>query len=170
MRACSQRTSASANDVSSCSTTTRHWARSESRSYDAAQRALYTDLREGGVTQGGSTITQQLVKNLYVGDEQTFTRKIDEAALAWQIEDQLSKEQILARYLNTVYFGQGAYGVQAAARTFFNENAEDLSLTQSATLAGSIAIRAAPPSEPAGLSISSTRRPRRRPTSRLGTA
>ncbi|MEP6477571.1 MAG: transglycosylase domain-containing protein [Actinomycetota bacterium] len=105
----------------------------------ALLRAAYINVLSGRIVEGGSTITQQLVKNLYVGDEQTFTRKIDEAALAWQIEDQLSKEQILARYLNTVYFGQGAYGVQAAAQTFFNENAEDLSLTQSATLAGSIA-------------------------------
>jgi penicillin-binding protein 1A len=105
----------------------------------ALLRAAYINLRSGRIVEGGSTITQQLVKNLYVGDERTFGRKIDEAALAWQLEEQLTKEQILARYLNTVYFGQGAYGVQAAARQFFNEDAKDLSLAQSATLAGSIA-------------------------------
>ena len=65
--------------------------------------------------EGGSTITQQLVKNLYVGDEESFRRKIDEASLAWQLEDRLTKDQILTQYLNTVYFGEGAYGVQAAA-------------------------------------------------------
>jgi len=105
----------------------------------ALVRAAYINLRSGRIVEGGSTITQQLVKNLYVGDERTFGRKIDEAALAWQLEEQLTKEQILARYLNTVYFGQGAYGVQAAARQFFNEDAKDLTLAQSATLAGSIA-------------------------------
>jgi penicillin-binding protein 1A len=105
----------------------------------ALLRAAYINVQSGEIVEGGSTITQQLVKNLYVGDEQTFGRKIDEAALAWQMEDQLSKEQILMKYLNTVYFGQGAYGVQAAARTFFNEDAKDLTITQSATLAGSIA-------------------------------
>jgi penicillin-binding protein 1A len=105
----------------------------------ALLRAAYINLRSGRIVEGGSTITQQLVKNLYVGDERTFGRKIDEAALAWQLEEQLTKEQILARYLNTVYFGQGAYGVQAAARQFFNEDAKDLTLAQSATLAGSIA-------------------------------
>ena len=105
----------------------------------ALLRAAYINLRSGRIVEGGSTITQQLVKNLYVGDERTFGRKIDEAALAWQLEEQLTKEQILAKYLNTVYFGQGAYGVQAAARQFFDEDAKDLTLAQSATLAGSIA-------------------------------
>jgi penicillin-binding protein 1A len=105
----------------------------------ALLRAAYINLRSGRIVEGGSTITQQLVKNLYVGDERTFGRKIDEAALAWQLEEQLTKEQLLAKYLNTVYFGQGAYGVQAAARQFFDEDAKDLTLAQSATLAGSIA-------------------------------
>jgi penicillin-binding protein 1A len=105
----------------------------------ALLRAAYIDVVSGEIVEGGSTITQQLVKNLYVGDEETFGRKIDEAALAWQMEEELSKEQILAKYLNTVYFGQGAYGIQAAARRFFNKDAKDLTLSQSATLAGSIA-------------------------------
>jgi penicillin-binding protein 1A len=104
----------------------------------ALLRAAYIDLRAGGYVEGGSTITQQLVKNLYVGNAVTLTRKIDEAALAWQLEEKLTKEQILAKYLNTVYFGEGAYGVQAAARQFFDVDAKDLTLAQSATLAGSI--------------------------------
>ena len=107
--------------------------------FRALIRAAYIDCDAGRIVKGGSTITQQLVKNLYVGDARHARRKIDEAALAWQLEDQLTKEQILAQYLNTVYFGEGAYGVQAAARQFFNEDAKDLTLAQSATLAGSIA-------------------------------
>jgi penicillin-binding protein 1A len=79
------------------------------------------------------------VKQLYVGSAQTFDRKINEAALAWQMEDVYTKDQILAKYLNTVYFGEGAYGVQAAAQRFFNEDASSLTLAQSATLAGLIA-------------------------------
>ena len=105
----------------------------------ALLRAAYIDVRAGGYVEGGSTITQQLVKNLYVGNDVTLTRKINEASLAWQLEERFTKEQILARYLNTVYFGQGAYGVQAAARQFFAEDARTLTLAQSATLAGSIA-------------------------------
>src|SRR5206468_7039613 len=82
---------------------------------EAILRAAVNDLRSGHVVEGGSTITQQLVKNLYVGDDQSFGRKVDEALLAWQLEDRLSKQEILTRYLNTVYFGEGAYGIQAAA-------------------------------------------------------
>ena len=81
-------------------------------------RAAYADVAAGRIVEGGSTITQQLVKQLYVGDDETLRRKIDEAVLAWQLEDRLTKDQILTKYLNTVYFGQGAYGIQAArART-----------------------------------------------------
>lgn len=105
---------------------------------EAIGRAAVVNLTEGEVVEGGSTITQQLVKLLYVGDEETFARKRDEAALAWQLEDRLGKEQILTRYLNTVYFGQGAYGAQAAARTYFDVDAADLTLAQSALLAGLI--------------------------------
>ena len=105
---------------------------------EAIVRAAVNDLRTGQVVEGGSTITQQLVKNLYTGDEQSFRRKLDEAALAWQMENELSKQEILTRYLNTVYLGEGAYGVQAAARTYFGVDAADLSLAQSAMLAGLI--------------------------------
>ena len=87
----------------------------------AIVRAAYQDARAGKTVEGGSTITQQLVKNLYVGAADTFRRKVDEAALAWQLEDQLTKQQIITQYLNTVYFGEGAYGVEAAARTYFAE-------------------------------------------------
>jgi penicillin-binding protein 1A len=105
---------------------------------EAIGRAAVVNLTEGEVVEGGSTITQQLVKNLYVGDAETFARKRDEAVLAWQLEDRVSKEQILTRYLNTVYFGQGAYGAQAAARTYFGVDADELTLSQSAVLAGLI--------------------------------
>jgi hypothetical protein len=88
----------------------------------AIVRAAYDNAESGQTIEGGSTLTQQLVKNLYTGDERTFLRKFDEAVLAWQLEDEMSKDQILTEYLNTVYFGQGAYGVQAAARTFFEQN------------------------------------------------
>lgn len=105
---------------------------------EAIARAAWMNLTSGEVVEGGSTITQQLVKNLYVGDEESFRRKYEEAVLAWQMEDRLPKEQILTRYLNTVYFGQGAYGAQAAARTFFGLDASELTLAQSAMLAGLI--------------------------------
>jgi penicillin-binding protein 1A len=104
----------------------------------AIVRATYMDLRTGSIVEGGSTITQQLVKNLYTGTDRTIARKLSEASLAWQLEDRLSKDQILTRYLNTVYFGRGAYGVQAAARTFFGIDAKDLGLARSALLAGLI--------------------------------
>jgi penicillin-binding protein 1A len=101
-------------------------------------RATYVNLRDGSIEEGGSTITQQLVKNLYTGADRTVGRKLSEAMLAWQLEDRLTKDEILTRYLNTVYFGKGAYGVQAAARTFFGVDAQDLDLARSALLAGLI--------------------------------
>src|ERR671935_2535184 len=102
----------------------------------ALLRAAYIDATEGRIVEGGSTITQQLVKNLYVGNADTLSRKLKEAVLAWQLEGKLSKEQILRKYLNTVYFGNGAYGIEAAAQTYFGEPASDLTLTQAALLAG----------------------------------
>jgi penicillin-binding protein 1A len=104
----------------------------------ALLRAAYIDATTGTLVQGGSTITQQLVKNLYVGNEQSLGRKIKEAYLAWQLEHKLSKDQILTKYLNTVYFGNGAYGIQAAAQTYFGEDATALTLTQASLLAGVI--------------------------------
>ncbi|MGZ8631515.1 MAG: penicillin-binding protein [Actinomycetota bacterium] len=104
----------------------------------AIARAAVVNASEGMVVEGGSTITQQLVKNLYVGQADTLRRKLDEASLAWQLEDRLTKDQILTKYLNTVYLGEGAYGVQSAARTYFSIDARDLTLAQSALLAGLI--------------------------------
>ncbi|HEX2422747.1 MAG TPA: transglycosylase domain-containing protein, partial [Actinomycetota bacterium] len=103
---------------------------------EAILRAAVNDLRSGHVVEGGSTITQQLVKNLYTGDQQSFGRKIDEALLAWQLENRLSKQEILTRYLNTVYFGEGAYGIQAAAKTYIGVDASALTLAECAMLAG----------------------------------
>jgi penicillin-binding protein 1A len=101
-------------------------------------RATWADLRNRGAVQGGSTITQQYVKNTYLGQERTFARKLKEAALAVKIQRKLSKRQILERYLNTVYFGRRAYGVQAAARAYYGKDVEQLGLNESAFLAGLI--------------------------------
>ena len=85
-------------------------------------RALFIDLKAGKVEEGASTITQQLVGSLYLDRTDTsFTRKFREAMLAWQLESQMSKDEILDLYLNTVYFGSNAYGVEAAARTYFDK-------------------------------------------------
>jgi penicillin-binding protein 1A len=105
----------------------------------ALLRAAYVDATSGRVVEGGSTITQQLVKQVYLSDETTLNRKINEAYLAWQMEHRFTKEQILTKYLNTVYFGNGAYGVMAAARTYFDKEPLDLTLAESALLAGMIA-------------------------------
>ena len=99
-------------------------------------RALWEDLRSQGVVEGGSTITQQFVKNAYVRNERTIARKVREAALAWQLEQRWSKDRILLAYLNTIYFGNGAYGIQQAARTYFGKGAKRLTLAESALLAG----------------------------------
>jgi membrane peptidoglycan carboxypeptidase len=105
----------------------------------AIARALVSNVDAGGVRQGGSTITQQLVKNALLDSDTTFNRKIREAALALEVERQLSKEEILETYLNTVYFGAGAYGVQAAAETYFGVGVEWLGWAEGALLAGMIA-------------------------------
>ncbi|HEX7168819.1 MAG TPA: transglycosylase domain-containing protein [Acidimicrobiales bacterium] len=100
-------------------------------------RATYADLR-GQRLQGGSTITQQYVKNVYLGRERTLTRKVREAALALKVERRYGKDEILERYLNTVYFGRGAYGVQAATRAYFGKDVGDVTLSEAAYLAGLI--------------------------------
>ena len=99
-------------------------------------RALYTNIRGHGVSEGGSTITQQLAKNAYLTQERTLTRKVQEVFLALQLERQYTKKEILEMYLNQIYFGQGAYGVQAAAQTYFGKDVEDLDLNECAMLAG----------------------------------
>ncbi len=103
--------------------------------YLGVVRAMVENLRAGSVVQGGSTITEQYVKNAYVGNERTYKRKLNEAVLAWQLEDQWTKDKILTAYLNTVYYGAGAYGVEAAARTYFHKHASELSLKEAAMLA-----------------------------------
>jgi penicillin-binding protein 1A len=104
----------------------------------AIVRAAWADLT-GGTFQGGSTITQQLVKNLYLGSERSLWRKIREAVYSIRYEREFSKDEILERYLNTVYLGHGAYGVEAASRLYFDAPVEDLTLAQAATLAGIVA-------------------------------
>jgi penicillin-binding protein 1A len=109
----------------------------------AIVRAGWADVTSGSLGQGGSTITQQYVKNVLTGTERSLARKVREAILAMKLERELTKGEILEGYLNTVYFGHGAYGVQAAARTYFDVDAEDLSLKRSALLAGLIAAPSA---------------------------
>jgi penicillin-binding protein 1A len=99
-------------------------------------RALYANIRGRGVSEGGSTITQQLAKNAYLTQERTLARKVQEVFLALQLERQYTKQEILEMYLNQIYFGQGAYGVQAAAQTYFGKDVEDLTLNECAMLAG----------------------------------
>ena len=99
-------------------------------------RALVNNLAGRGVMQGGSTLTQQLAKNLFLTQERTFSRKIQEAILALWLEHKYSKDQILELYLNRVYFGSGAYGVDAAAQKYFGRSARDVTLPEAAMLAG----------------------------------
>jgi len=101
-------------------------------------RAFVADVRTGRVEQGGSTITQQLVKNLYVGRQRSITRKLREALIAAQVERVLPKQEILTRYLNTIYLGESVFGVQAAAQSYFRKDAKSLTLSEAALLAGII--------------------------------
>src|SRR5207249_8917169 len=104
----------------------------------ALVRAALRNAQAGRIVQGGSTITEQLVKNTIGSDERTLIRKVHEAETAWALEDRYSKDDILDMYMNTVYFGQGAYGIESAARTYFSRPARRLGLDQSALLAGLI--------------------------------
>lgn len=99
-------------------------------------RALFANFEAGHVVQGGSTITQQLAKNLFLTPEQTLERKMEEAILAIWLEMKFTKDEILTLYLNRAYFGAGTYGVEAAARRYFNKSARDVTLKEAATLAG----------------------------------
>ncbi|KOP25416.1 penicillin-binding protein [Hapalosiphon sp. MRB220] len=101
-------------------------------------RAVVTNWVAGGVREGGSTITMQLVKNLFLSQRRQFTRKIAEAVLAIRLEQILTKDQVLEMYLNQVYWGHNNYGVQTAARSYFNKSAEYLTLGESAMMAGLI--------------------------------
>jgi penicillin-binding protein 1A len=101
-------------------------------------RALVADLRGGGVRQGGSTITQQLAKTNFLSGDRTIKRKAQEVIIAFWLEAWLTKQEILSRYLSSVYFGDGVYGLRAAAHHYFNREPESLNLAQSAMLAGMV--------------------------------
>ncbi|WP_338780771.1 PBP1A family penicillin-binding protein [Metabacillus sp. FJAT-52054] len=101
-------------------------------------RAAFKNIAAGGVVEGGSTITQQLAKNTFLTQDQTFTRKFDEYFLAKKIEQKYSKENILELYANQVYFGEGAWGLKSAAQTYFGKEPKDLSNSESAILVGLI--------------------------------
>ena len=98
-------------------------------------RALLTNLAHGKIVQGGSTITQQLVKNAFLSSEKSITRKIQELVLATKIENNYSKDEILGFYFNQIPYGSNAYGIEAASQTYFNKSAKDLNLAEAATLA-----------------------------------
>lgn len=104
--------------------------------YVGIVRALKSDVSAGGYAQGGSTIEQQLIRNLYLTPHQSISRKLTEACLAVQLDKKWSKDRVLATYLNDIYFGQQAYGIEAAARAYFGVHAKDLTLEQAAMLAG----------------------------------
>jgi penicillin-binding protein 1A len=99
-------------------------------------RAFLMNIKAGRVVEGGSTITQQLARNLFLSRDQTLSRKVREALLSLQIERNFTKKQILEMYLNQIYFGQGAYGVESASRTYFGKHAQDMTLAECAMLAG----------------------------------
>lgn len=104
--------------------------------FQSAARALWIDLRRKGYSQGASTLTMQYVRNVYLNQQKTAERKLKEIALSLQLESIWSKDRILTAYLNTVYYGNGTYGIQAAAKEYFDKDAKDLSLAQAALLVG----------------------------------
>jgi monofunctional biosynthetic peptidoglycan transglycosylase len=110
-------------------------------SFEGIRRAALENWRRGGYARGGSTITQQVVKNLFLTREKTFRRKFDEAVLAWRLERSLSKEKILELYLNIVEWGssesrEGIFGAEAASRFYFGRSAAELTWAEAALLAG----------------------------------
>ena len=113
---------------------------------------LIADVLHRGASQGGSTITQQLAKNLFLTQQRTVSRKLQELVLAIWLEHKFSKAQILDLYLNRVYFGSGAYGVEAAAQRYFGKSARQLTLAEAALLAGLVQSpsRLAPSHNPDG--------------------
>ncbi len=118
-------------------------AAEDSRFYDhpgldlfSVLRAAVINIKRGGKAQGGSTITQQVARSLLLTPEKSYIRKFREAILAWRIDQLLTKDEILYIYLNQIYLGEGAYGVQSAARVYFNKSADELNLAECAVLAG----------------------------------
>src|SRR6056297_1258782 len=99
-------------------------------------RAFFKNLEAGRIVQGGSTITQQVTRSFFLTPERSYSRKIKEAILAYRIDKQFSKEQILYLYLNQIYLGHGAYGVEAAAQNYFRKTAPDMNIAECAMLAG----------------------------------
>ena len=99
-------------------------------------RALMVDARSNGVVQGGSSLTQQLAKNIFLSNERTLTRKVKEAYLALWLEGHLTKREILQLYLDRVYMGGGTFGIQAASQFYFGKSVRDVSLAEAAMLAG----------------------------------
>ncbi len=122
---------------------------------EATARALLADVSAGAAVQGGSTIAQQLVKNIYLTDQKTLSRKVREGVLAERLEEKYTKSEILNAYLNTVYLGSGAYGVQAASKEYFNKDADELDVAEAALLAGLIQAPSAydPITDPEGARI-----------------
>jgi membrane peptidoglycan carboxypeptidase len=116
----------------------RHFYNEPAVSASGTLRALFTDLRGGDIQQGGSTITQQYVKNAYLTQQRTLSRKLNEILIAIKLGQERSKNQILEDYLNTIYFGRGAFGVAAAAKAYFREPLQKLTVSQDAMLAGLI--------------------------------
>ena len=107
--------------------------------YFGMLRAVFANLRAGHTRQGASTITQQVVKNVLLDSERTYQRKIKETILARRLEKELSKDEIFALYLNTIYLGHGRYGIEEASRYYFGKKAKDLDVPEAALLAGLVA-------------------------------
>ena len=107
-------------------------------SYKGIIRAMLNNIKNRSFAQGGSTISQQLIKNTHLSNKKTISRKIDEALLTQQLEDKFSKKEILQAYLNAIYFGQGTFGIEKASQKYFAKSAKDLTISESATLAGII--------------------------------
>ncbi len=106
--------------------------------YKALTRAMFRNLKSGFLKEGGSTISQQLIKNTHLSNEKTFKRKLSEIKLAKQLEKKFTKNEILEKYLNTIYFGDNCYGIDNASNYYFNKSAKNLTINESASLAGCI--------------------------------
>ncbi len=114
----------------------KHFYQHSGVDWQGIARAFWADVQNRSLKQGGSTITQQLAKNLYTDGERTITRKAKEALIAAQVERVMNKDEILAKYLNTVYMGDSVFGVEAAAQSYFKKEAKQLTLSEAALLAG----------------------------------
>ena len=108
----------------------------EGISYKSIIRAFYKNLTAGRFVQGGSTITQQVARSFFLTSERKLSRKLRELILAYRIEKSLTKDEILELYLNQIYFGNGAYGVQTASESYFGKNVDEIDLAEAAMLAG----------------------------------